>query len=68
MDDSFAAEIQARIDNKIKPVGSLGLLEKVALQLALIQSRINLSQLIPSLSANQACWYLLEITALQRRA
>ncbi|NMV27976.1 nicotinate-nucleotide--dimethylbenzimidazole phosphoribosyltransferase, partial [Vibrio parahaemolyticus] len=35
MDDSFAAEIQARIDNKTKPVGSLGLLEKVALQLAL---------------------------------
>ncbi len=39
MDDSFAAEIQARIDNKTKPVGSLGLLEKVALQLALIQSQ-----------------------------
>ncbi|PFG56043.1 nicotinate-nucleotide-dimethylbenzimidazole phosphoribosyltransferase [Vibrio sp. ES.051] len=39
MDYAFAAEIQARIDNKTKPVGSLGQLEKVALQLALIQSQ-----------------------------
>ncbi|MEF1311846.1 nicotinate-nucleotide--dimethylbenzimidazole phosphoribosyltransferase [Vibrio mytili] len=39
MDRSFAADIQARIDNKTKPLGSLGLLEKVALELALIQSQ-----------------------------
>lgn len=39
MDRSFAPEIQARIDNKTKPLGSLGLLEKVALELALIQSQ-----------------------------
>ncbi|MGP8304818.1 nicotinate-nucleotide--dimethylbenzimidazole phosphoribosyltransferase [Vibrio sp. YIC-376] len=39
MDRTFAADIQARIDNKTKPVGSLGLLEKVALELALIQSQ-----------------------------
>jgi nicotinate-nucleotide--dimethylbenzimidazole phosphoribosyltransferase len=39
MDRSFASEIQARIDNKTKPLGSLGLLEKVALELALIQSQ-----------------------------
>ncbi|YCO05362.1 nicotinate-nucleotide--dimethylbenzimidazole phosphoribosyltransferase [Vibrio sp. VNB-15] len=39
MDRSFASEIQARIDNKTKPVGALGLLEKVALELALIQSQ-----------------------------
>ncbi len=28
MDRSFASEIQARIDNKTKPLGALGLLEK----------------------------------------
>ncbi|AXY02350.1 nicotinate-nucleotide--dimethylbenzimidazole phosphoribosyltransferase [Vibrio alfacsensis] len=39
MDRSYALEIQARIDNKTKPVGALGLLEKVALELALIQSQ-----------------------------
>ncbi|WP_080771445.1 nicotinate-nucleotide--dimethylbenzimidazole phosphoribosyltransferase [Vibrio campbellii] len=39
MDRFFASEIQARIDNKTKPLGALGLLEKVALELALIQSQ-----------------------------
>lgn len=39
MDRSYALEIQARIDNKTKPIGALGLLEKVALELALIQSQ-----------------------------
>lgn len=39
MDRSFTSEIQARIDNKTKPLGALGLLEKVALELALIQSQ-----------------------------
>ncbi|MGR5238860.1 nicotinate-nucleotide--dimethylbenzimidazole phosphoribosyltransferase [Vibrio alfacsensis] len=39
MDRSFAADIQARIDNKTKPLGALGLLENVALELALIQSQ-----------------------------
>ncbi|NOH49995.1 nicotinate-nucleotide--dimethylbenzimidazole phosphoribosyltransferase [Vibrio rotiferianus] len=39
MDRSFASEIQARIDNKTKPLGALGLLEKVALELTLIQSQ-----------------------------
>ncbi|WP_394155970.1 nicotinate-nucleotide--dimethylbenzimidazole phosphoribosyltransferase [Vibrio campbellii] len=39
MDRFFASEVQARIDNKTKPLGALGLLEKVALELALIQSQ-----------------------------
>ncbi|MDF2152328.1 nicotinate-nucleotide--dimethylbenzimidazole phosphoribosyltransferase [Vibrio sp. CAU 1672] len=39
MDRTFSAHIQSRIDNKTKPVGSLGQLEQVALQLALIQSQ-----------------------------
>ncbi|MGR5068096.1 nicotinate-nucleotide--dimethylbenzimidazole phosphoribosyltransferase [Vibrio alfacsensis] len=39
MERSFVPEIQARIDNKTKPLGALGQLEKVALELALIQSQ-----------------------------
>ncbi|MDW1913460.1 nicotinate-nucleotide--dimethylbenzimidazole phosphoribosyltransferase, partial [Vibrio sp. 707] len=39
MDSSFSADIQKRIYKKTKPLGALGLLEKVALQLALIQSQ-----------------------------
>jgi len=37
--DAYSEQIQNRIDQKTKPVGALGLLESVAHQLALIQSR-----------------------------
>ncbi|HAS8091176.1 TPA: nicotinate-nucleotide--dimethylbenzimidazole phosphoribosyltransferase, partial [Vibrio vulnificus] len=39
LEQQFAAEIQHIIDNKTKPLGALGQLEQVALQLALIQSQ-----------------------------
>ncbi|MGL4380852.1 MAG: nicotinate-nucleotide--dimethylbenzimidazole phosphoribosyltransferase [Vibrio sp.] len=39
LDHSFSAEIQQRIDQKTKPLGALGQLERVAHQLALIQSQ-----------------------------
>ena len=37
------SEIQQRIDNKTKPVGALGQLETLALQLALIQQSTTLT-------------------------
>lgn len=37
LDRSLQSQIQQRIDNKTKPLGALGLLEPLALQLALIQ-------------------------------
>ncbi|HEY5715814.1 MAG TPA: nicotinate-nucleotide--dimethylbenzimidazole phosphoribosyltransferase [Psychromonas sp.] len=39
VDKQFRLQIQAIIDNKTKPLGALGLLESVALQLALLQSQ-----------------------------
>lgn len=39
LDRSFSAEIQQRIDQKTKPLGALGQLERVAHHLALIQSQ-----------------------------
>lgn len=39
LDTKYSQQIQHRIDQKTKPVGALGLLEKVAFQLALIQSQ-----------------------------
>jgi nicotinate-nucleotide--dimethylbenzimidazole phosphoribosyltransferase len=40
-DAAMAAELQARIDSKTKPLGALGRLEALALQLGLIQRSIN---------------------------
>ena len=40
-DAELAAQLQARIDSKTKPVGALGRLEALALQLGLIQRSIN---------------------------
>lgn len=39
LDTKYSQQIQHRIDQKTKPLGSLGLLEKTAFQLALIQSQ-----------------------------
>ncbi|MFA0038182.1 nicotinate-nucleotide--dimethylbenzimidazole phosphoribosyltransferase [Vibrio sp. 10N.261.52.A1] len=39
LDTKYSQYIQHRIDQKTKPLGALGLLEKVAFQLALIQSQ-----------------------------
>ncbi|MCG9694442.1 nicotinate-nucleotide--dimethylbenzimidazole phosphoribosyltransferase [Vibrio sp. Isolate22] len=39
LDTKYSQQIQHRIDQKTKPLGALGLLEKVAFQLALIQSQ-----------------------------
>ncbi|NAZ53715.1 nicotinate-nucleotide--dimethylbenzimidazole phosphoribosyltransferase [Vibrio toranzoniae] len=39
LDTKYSQHIQHRIDQKTKPIGALGLLEKVAHQLALIQSQ-----------------------------
>ena len=40
-DNPLAARVQHRIDHKTKPLGALGRLESLALQLALIQQREN---------------------------
>jgi nicotinate-nucleotide--dimethylbenzimidazole phosphoribosyltransferase len=40
-DDTLARRVQHRIDRKTKPLGSLGRLESMALQLALVQGRDN---------------------------
>ncbi len=39
LDTKYSQQIQHRIDQKTKPLGALGLLEKVAFQLALMQSQ-----------------------------
>ncbi|NOH32972.1 nicotinate-nucleotide--dimethylbenzimidazole phosphoribosyltransferase [Vibrio chagasii] len=39
LDTKYSQQIQHRIDQKTKPLGALGLLEKTAFQLALIQSQ-----------------------------
>lgn len=48
----FETDIQAKIDQKTKPVGSLGQLEDIALQLAMIQSN-KAGKLIKNIVINQ---------------
>ncbi|EGR1041650.1 nicotinate-nucleotide--dimethylbenzimidazole phosphoribosyltransferase [Vibrio cholerae] len=52
LDRSFSAEIQQRIDQKTKPLGALGQLERVAHHLALIQSQ-NQDQALTQLAIHQ---------------
>lgn len=52
LDRSFSAEIQQRIDQKTKPLGALGQLERVAHHLALIQSQ-NQDQAVTQLAIHQ---------------
>lgn len=68
MDCSFSADIQTRIDNKTKPLGALGLLEKVALQLALIQSQDQTQAVEEIVIRSQRCWCLLATMVLRKKA
>jgi len=51
LNKQFETDIQHKIDQKTKPVGSLGLLEDAALQLALIQSN-KAGKLVTNISIN----------------
>lgn len=45
----LAARLQQAIDNKTKPLGSLGMLETLALQLGLVQQRLEIELSAPSI-------------------
>jgi NaMN:DMB phosphoribosyltransferase len=59
-DQGMAAALQHKIDQKTKPLGALGLLEKTAKKIGLIQQSLTRN------SCSRTCWFLPAITARPR--